>query len=148
MSHIQLFWFPFNASCKQNINLTEVFMWKYFTYLVCYLYIFFFSGATQFTLHIQWKFAGWCLSRRACKTAFRTLLNDTLWANSVSNYRTPSPNTGWFSKQSLLLNGRKSLPKKLKAITNFNHGSRRNYSHNKYSNATRNCSHSYNNLIK
>ena len=24
ISHIQLFWFPFNISCKQNINLTEV----------------------------------------------------------------------------------------------------------------------------
>ena len=25
MSHVQLFWFPFNVPCKQNINLTEVF---------------------------------------------------------------------------------------------------------------------------
>ena len=25
ISHICLFWFPFNLSCKQNINLTEVF---------------------------------------------------------------------------------------------------------------------------
>ena len=25
ISHIQLFGFPFNVSCKQNINLTEVF---------------------------------------------------------------------------------------------------------------------------
>ena len=25
ISHFQLFWFPFNVSCKQNINLTKVF---------------------------------------------------------------------------------------------------------------------------
>ena len=92
---------------------------KSLIYIVCYLKIFF-SGTTRFTVLYNESLQNDCLTRIACKTVFKSLLNGTLFqTTSVSNCRAPSPNIGWFSQRQLLLNVRKSMAKKIKT-NNFN----------------------------